>query len=419
MTHVQDVDPALIERTRNWLAAQQNADGSWSPRDSLMHEDPASNRSEQLAALSSTAYVALALFDGPGLQWQRSQTYNFLVQAEPQTIDDPYVLALVARALRKLSPTDRTHLAYLARLHELKQASPDGKVVWWDLPQDRRTTFFGSGRSGNVEATAMAALAMLEANAHRSDADSALAWLVQQKDSHGTWHTTQATVLALKALLAAADGPKHDLKPRVVHVAIDGQPVRQIEISAEQADVMQQIDLTAAIPIGNHRMTITDRGDSMPGYQIASRYYLPQELIENRHKDAATDSQLSISLKFDRTELPQGDRLAVSAAAVNRRAIVAPMVLLDLPIPPGFSAELADFEALMSSGKIDKYQVTQRSVIVYLRELQPKVPLELNYHLRATMPVKARVRPALISHYYDPDVQAESAPAELTVTAER
>ena len=51
-------------------------------------------------------------------------------------------------------------------LHELKQVSADGKLVWWQMPADRRTTFYGGGRSGNVEATAMAALARTPRPAH-------------------------------------------------------------------------------------------------------------------------------------------------------------------------------------------------------------------------------------------------------------
>ena len=35
MSKVYDVDPKLIERTQQWLAGQQQADGSWKPDTSL------------------------------------------------------------------------------------------------------------------------------------------------------------------------------------------------------------------------------------------------------------------------------------------------------------------------------------------------------------------------------------------------
>ena len=40
MARVHDVDPKLIERTRQWLLGQQRADGSWDPEGHMLHEDP-------------------------------------------------------------------------------------------------------------------------------------------------------------------------------------------------------------------------------------------------------------------------------------------------------------------------------------------------------------------------------------------
>jgi uncharacterized protein YfaS (alpha-2-macroglobulin family) len=72
---------------------------------------------------------------------------------------------------------------------------------------------------------------------------------------------------------------------------------------------------------------------------------------------------------------------------------------------------------LRSSGKIAKYQLTQRSAIVYLRMLRPAEPLELVYHIRATMPVKITAPPARTYEYYNPDRQATTAQTLLTVAA--
>ena len=101
----------------------------------------------------------------------------------------------------------------------------------------------------------------------------------------------------------------------------------------------------------------------------------------------------------------------------DRTAAAAPMVILDLPIPAGFAVDAADFETLRSSGKIAKYQTTPRSVIVYLRTLSPSEPLELVYHLRATMPVKVTAPPARAYEYYNPDRQARTAPTPMSVAA--
>ena len=91
------------------------------------------------------------------------------------------------------------------------------------------------------------------------------------------------------------------------------------------------------------------------------------------------------------------------------------MLIVDLPIPPGFEPEVDDFAALAASGAIDKYQMTPRSVIVYLRELPPAKALSIAYRLRATMPARVRVAPAVVYEYYTPEKTVASAPVQLNV----
>jgi uncharacterized protein YfaS (alpha-2-macroglobulin family) len=91
------------------------------------------------------------------------------------------------------------------------------------------------------------------------------------------------------------------------------------------------------------------------------------------------------------------------------------MVLVDLPIPPGFSADVSEFQAIVSDGRVAKYQLTPRSAIIYLRSLAPDQPLVLRYRLTATMPMRITVPAASVYEYYDPTNRAESSPAAIVV----
>jgi alpha-2-macroglobulin-like protein len=95
------------------------------------------------------------------------------------------------------------------------------------------------------------------------------------------------------------------------------------------------------------------------------------------------------------------------------------MVILDLPIPAGFAMAANDWDKYVAEATISKVQLTPRSAIVYLRRLDPGGSLELRYRLTATMPVKTAVAPARAYEYYNPDKQATSGPANLTVAAGR
>ncbi len=59
MAKVYDVDPRVIERTQRWLAAQQQADGSWKPDANFINEG-ATNRYNS-DALRIAAYIAWSL----------------------------------------------------------------------------------------------------------------------------------------------------------------------------------------------------------------------------------------------------------------------------------------------------------------------------------------------------------------------
>jgi hypothetical protein len=421
MARVHDVDPRVIERTRIWLLGQQAADGSWAPENHPMHEDPTGRR-EDLQRLSTTAYVAWSAFaggagssplppgEGPGVR-ASGAAYDYLLHHNPAAIDDPYVLALVANALLAIRPGDQHARPYLERLEATSRRSADGKLAWWEEGVNRRTTFYGAGLSGNIETTALATLAMIEGRTSPDTIRAALAWLVEQKDPHGTWHSTQATVLALKALLAGTDRPLGEARQRQIDITVDGRTVETLVIPADQGEVMQQMDLSTQVARGSHRLGITDRTGTATGYQATLAYHVPGA---DRPQGA---EPLSIQLVYDKTTLVVDDRVRATATVTNRMADAAPMVILDLPIPAGFAVDVEDLETLRTSSKIAKYQVTPRSAIVYLRTLSPSEPLELVYHLRATMPVKITAPPARAYEYYNPDHQAQTAPTPMTVAA--
>ena len=408
MARVHDVDPKLIERTRTWLLNQQAADGSWPPDRHFYHEDPTKVR-EDLQRLSTTAYIAWAVFaNGAANDDHALAAFEYLLRRDPASIDDPYVLAQVANALLAIRPGDPRIQPYLERLEAISRRSADEKLAWWEEAADRRTMFYGAGRGGNVETTALAALAMIEGHANPATIRAALAWIVEQKDAHGTWYSTQATVLALKALLAGTDRPLGDDRQREIDIALDGKTVQTLVIPADQGEVMRQVNLASRITAGSHRLAITDRTGTATGYQATLAYNVPGT-------DHPLEAEpLSIQLVYDKTALAVDDRVKATATVKNQMTGAAPMVILDLPIPAGFALEADDLEALRSSGKIAKYQVTAKERDRLSPRVGPSDRLELSYHLRATMPVKVTAPPARAYEYYNPDRRATSAPVPDT-----
>ncbi len=404
MARVHDVDSQLIARTRQWLLSQRQRDGSWNAdsRHRLPNEE---------AELATTAYIAWAVF-GKGNTAQADVTLDYLLAHEPASISSPYVLAIVANCIACIDPNHSSLLEYMSLLDGMKTISDDGKQAFWKQSDDEQTMFYGRGNGGEIETTAMATLALMKAGQYSASVKQALTWIVAQKDGNGTWHSTQATVLALKALIDATDRSLDEDKARKIDIELNNKIVRTIDITVDQAEVMQQIDLSDLLIAGEQALTVTDRTEAGTGFQISMWYH-----VDDGMSPVEEGEPMSIDIVYDREKLQVNDTVTATATVVNNMDILAPMVMVDLPIPGGFKIEPSELDAMVVSKTIAKYQITARQAILYLRGLEPGQPLQLTYRLTATMPVKVAVPPAVVYEYYTPENRAESKRGELEAVA--
>jgi uncharacterized protein YfaS (alpha-2-macroglobulin family) len=341
-----------------------------------------------------------------------------------QEADDAYALALVANALAAADPEGSSTEAALDQLAEIailegnpSTGSGQGGAYW----QSDIATFMGAtGQTGSIETTALAAYAFLRAERHTDLANQALTYLVQQKDSFGTWHSTQATVLTLKALLLSVRKGGEGTEA-TVHVSLNGEETAPIRIGEDNFDVVQLVSFTDKPVHGDNRLRITLEGEGNLMYQVSTRYYLPWDRLPAPAEGATL---MDIEVDYDRTELAVNDTLEVTVR-VELKEGAARQAIVDLGIPPGFevlSEDLADLVAWSSDlppdyegVKFSRFDLTGRQIIVYLEGLQAGQPLEFGYRLRARYPIKAQTPPSAAYDYYNPGVSGLSAPAAIEV----
>jgi uncharacterized protein YfaS (alpha-2-macroglobulin family) len=411
MAAVHDVDPRLIERTRRWLLAQRGADGHWKSDGKLHEGPPGSIQRRDDRELATTAYVAWAVF-GKGAARDRAQvTLDYLLAHPAASIESPYVLATVANAVLAIDPDGDSAAPYVDQLVALRKTSEDSKRTWWELGEGRSTTFYGSGRAGDIETTALAALTLLKSGQHPAVVRDALNWLIDNKDARGTWQTTQATVLALKALVLATDAALGHDQAREVAVAIDGQEIERVKLPAAEYDVVRQLNLAEHASSGSHELAIDEQTETGLRAQVLFSYYVPDD-AEN-----APPEPLTIDVAYDSKSLSVNETVEVTATVANNMPVVVPMVIVDLPIPAGFRIDATTLDELVSTKTIAKYQLTPRSAVIYLRELKPAQKLELPYRLEATMPVKLTVPGGTVYEYYNPENRGRGTAATMQVKA--
>jgi uncharacterized protein YfaS (alpha-2-macroglobulin family) len=379
------------------------ADGSWLPP-GLGH-----NETDQLRL---TAYVAWAVFGDADVEeitrqaTERGQTRKYLMRFPPGGLDDPYTVALVCNALLALNAPADDVAPYADRLDALKRLEKDSQQASWVLGQNGRTLYHGWGEGGTAETTALAALALLKDGRHPTTVRLALAWLTAHRDAHGTWPSTQATVLALKALLVGTNASPGDKERRFV-IRFGDDFTQELVVPTEQADVLQMLDLSKHLTAKPQRLTIQETSGTKSAYQVAFRYHEPLMLLKPE------DRPLTIAMKFDAETVKVGDTITATATATNRTGRVAPMAMLELPVPVGFTLADDDFGKLVEKKVIAKYERTSRGVLVYLTELGPE--LTLTYHLRATTPARGTTPPARVYEYYNPQQEGRSEQTLLVV----
>ena len=401
MAKVHNVDPALIQRTQQWLLSKQKDDGTWDVDQGGIAEGSINRQTDELRV---TAYIAWALADSGFTGGQLAKAASYAAR-KTNSVDDPYVMAVITNLLAAVDRNGADAVAAADRLAKL--ATEQEKVAYWQT--DAKTMTCARDDTADLETTALAAYALLKSGRHGGLANKALTYLTQKKDAFGTWQTTQATVWAFKALLLAMETATSADTNAEITLDVNGKRAGAFALTPENADVMRQFDLKEFVREGDNQVKLGFSGKGSALYQIVSKYYLPW-------KGTGKPDQpiLDIKVDYDKTELKTDDTVTAKVTVKNLATARADMVVLDLGVPPGFEVQTGDLAELVGT-KIKKFTPAARQIIIYLDKLDPGQTLELQYRLKAKFPVKARTPKSTAYEYYNPGDKATAQPVEMVV----
>ena len=406
MSKVYEVDPRLIQRTQEWLASQQQADGSWKPDTSFINEG-ATNRYNS-DVLRITAYVAWSL-ENTGYHGEAVDRAAAYVQKHASAKVDAYTLAVLANfavdyGKDREFTRDAMQMLLDARTDKDEQA-------WW---ASEETGVYSTGTSASVETTGLATQALLKWGQAPNAAKKALSYITSKKDASGTWGSTQATIMALRALLLAAEKGAGDVRGNV-EIALNGKTVTRLKLTSENNDLFHQFVYKDVETKGANTVELRFEGKGSLGYQVVGQYYLPWD-------EKRAEEPLSIAVNYDRTRLAQDDIATATVTVRNHLKKNANMVMVDLGIPPGFdllSEDLQEYQEKScgeKSGRLQKYSLTATQAILYFDTFGPGEAVTLRYRLRAKYPVRAKAFSSRVYEYYDPDVKSVARPVQMEVS---
>ncbi|MBP1907880.1 alpha-2-macroglobulin family protein [Methanolobus bombayensis] len=406
---VTTIDENILSESADWIESHQLEDGSWEPVGFVIHQDMMGGVSGTYAL---TAYITLALEEygsaSPDVM-QKAQTY---LEDNLASQDDPYALAIGTLALQKINSSMADEA--LTELLAISKKDDDG--TYWGygdgaVPAPHEDYGYGymAPSSKNVETTAYATLALIEAN--NPTATSSLKWIAAQRNSNGGFSSTQDTVMAFRALMGAAASAGRDIDA-TVHVIADDTEIKSVEVNQQNFDVVQIIEIPDGV--SDVRLSLEGIGDL--NYQLVRRFnvILPDVIEQN---------EIELDVEYDSTDVSVNDVVTVNAhikyngiTGIDGTTSSSGMMIVDLAVPTGFSPVASSLEATKASEeKITRYEIAGRKVIFYIDDMQPGEELDLSMQVQAKFPVKAIVSESKAYSYYNPEVVAEAKGMNVTV----
>ncbi len=144
MAKVYEVDPRLIQRTQQWLASQQQSDGSWKPDTNFINEG-ATNRYNS-DVLRITAYLAWSL-ENTGYQGAAVEKARQYIEQHMNGGTDAYTLAVLANFAADYTKRSRVRgPAPCSSLLDASRTEKDEQIWWTAVGQ---TGVYGRGVSAS------------------------------------------------------------------------------------------------------------------------------------------------------------------------------------------------------------------------------------------------------------------------------
>ena len=379
MSKVMQVSKEMMARTRQWLLARRDGKGGFQRNPRHLHV-----WSVQQAIVNAYILWAITEADVAAGQPMRatselSQELNELNRVA-RSSQDPYLVALSAATLMNVKRTEEA-LFLMDKLSSMQ--NEDGHL------QGKTTITSSGGLSLKMETTALATLAWAKSPHYRTQAQQAARWMTQNRSGNSGFGSTQATVLALKALLAVRSD-SNSIAGGTLQVELNGEVVGFAKLPEEPASgsVVEITGLGAEIEerlAGKKEMTfqLVATGSESLAYTVDIACH-----VQTPESDDACPLQLTTRLTSDRPTVPiaAGQLLTVQAVMSNSTSQGLPMTVAIVGLPGGVEPRVDELDELQQTGAFDYYEIRGREVVFYWRTVAPKKRQEILFHVTAAIP---------------------------------
>jgi TonB-dependent SusC/RagA subfamily outer membrane receptor len=356
-----NVDEQMIKRTVDWILKKRDGQGGFMRRGYGF-----GNPSTEV----SNAYIVYALSEAAINQVE--EEYKLALK-EALKSKDPYRLALIANAaynFKKMNDAEEV-------MNILNEKAT--KANWDEITVDHSITR-SYGKSLKVESAALYVLALLKSEKPNwLLVNNSVNYLISSR-SYGSFGSTQATILALKALkeytrlgrLTASDGK--------IEILVNGNTA---------ATYIYKKGDKGKILLGGMEKYLREGENTVVIRYLETESPLPfsfdaswNSLTPQSNKDCAIDIKTSLAAK--QTKLGETVRLNIKIA--NKRENGQPMTMAIVGIPSGLSLQPWQLKEVQEKQLVDFYEITKNYLVLYYRQMLPLEVKELNFDLKTEIP---------------------------------
>ncbi len=385
------VDQEMVNRTRAWLKTRRDGKGGY------QRNDKALDSFGRASAEVTNAYITWALAEAGEKDMETELDY---VQKLAKSSDDAYILALASGALLAARPQSEGAKEAVKRL-AAKQGKDGG------FPGAKESITQSGGLALSVETTALAALALQKAGeGHKSAAQKALAWIDEQRKGSGSFGSTQATVLALRAITRGTEGS--NVPEGTISVTVNGKAF-SLKADPKSTDSLSLEGLESQLEPGKNTVTV-----SAPGMKGLKLPYALKVAYSTLKPPSSPKAAVSVAISAPK-DAKVGESVKVKVDIGNSTGAGIPMVIARIGVPGGLEQQKWQLDELKKKGLVDFYETREREVIVYFRSMGPQAHKKFDLDLLAAVPGTFTAPASQAYLYYTDEHRRYAEPVKMTI----
>lgn len=359
------VNPNMVSRTSDWLMSRRDGAGGF------LQSSQALDQFGRASKAVNDLYIIYAFSESESdvmdIEWNKS----FEIAMEN---NDAYLMGLAANTLLNTAHVTQAN-ELIKKTHKMIEAHGFGK-----LPANHSVTR-STGKSLQIEAASLIALALLKQPQKDLELiEGAVGFLVKSRNAYGGFGSTQATILALKAITSYAAYSKRTKDSGILEVNINGveRASRRYEKDTKSELNIQGLEKFLGVGQSEIEVQFAKTKESMP-YTLGVEWttYTPP---------VSKECKVNLTTKMSQSSIDHGQTVRLEAQLKNRSSEGLPMTMALIGIPSGLSVQPWQLKELQEQKVYDFYELKDNYLIIYYRDMAPDEKCTVNLDLKSEIP---------------------------------